>query len=678
MHKGLKHYIITAGLFCAVILPNSVRGQTVKDSILILINAATTDSLRAHLYNTMATVLFYENTDSALFYAHRARSIAEDAHILSEQAQAHYASAVLYSIQEQRQKQRFHLNEALRLAQQIKDTSILHAIMVEKALLLIDGSRMTEALKILQQSLLFTNDDKESLLYSLYYIAALHLEMGNDSLSMIYEQRAFSVQKEIDEPLLRMQLLIQTGRSYIQAGQWARAKSRLNQGLKLAKQQQSKNSIALALQGLARIKIHEKQYQTAHQYLEQAMALSLKNNFKAVQLIVILTQMDLFIKTRQYEEALRFYQSNYAAVAPFRHSTEQRLNLWSMLNTIYSKTNRYYAAYQAQDSVIAYQSSLLKEKQQKAVAALESEYQLLKEEAERDALTIETQKQKLKISERRTLLFILFAVLTLLLISVFTLFFANKMNHAYQQKLQKRINQSTAELRTVNQQLRAARLRLETFFRIIATQLNAPLQQIKQESTELAPNEAIKDLQTKEYYNYMAKGIHQMETLIEGIQAFADAHNTTLSYQSTNLQELIENLQKEIALDFPDKTVRLEYLSPMPFVALPQEITDSILRQLITNAIYFTPEKQVTIKVGYRRAGQQHHIQISDHGMGIPSEFHERIFDLFYRLQDREQSKNPGLGLALSQKLAQQINGALHVKSAPGKGSTFTLSIPVQ
>lgn len=176
----------------------------------------------------------------------------------------------------------------------------------------------------------------------------------------------------------------------------------------------------------------------------------------------------------------------------------------------------------------------------------------------------------------------------------------------------------------------------------------------------------------------MAKGIHQMETLIEGIQAFAGAHNTTLSYQSTNLQELIENLQKEIALDFPDKTVRLEYLSPMPFVALPQEITDSILRQLITNAIYFTPEKQVTIKVGYRRAGQQHHIQISDHGMGIPSEFHERIFDLFYRLQDREQSKNPGLGLALSQKLAQQINGALHVKSAPGKGSTFTLSIPVQ
>ena len=674
MNNYLKYFIF----FCIVLLPNPIRGQTVKDSILLLINAATTDSSRAHQCNTMATVLFYENTDSALHYANRARSIAEKAHILSEQAQAHYASAVLYSIQGQRHKQHFHLDEALRLAKQIRDTSVLHAIMVEKALLLIDNNRMADALKSLQQSMLYTNDDKESLLYSLYYIAALHMEMGNDSLSMLYEQRAFSVLDEIDEPLLRMQLLIQTGRSYLQTEQWARAESRLNQGLKLAELQQSKNSIALALQGLASIKIHEKQYEAADQLLKKAMTLSLKNNYKVVQLIVILTQMDLFIKTRQYEEALRFYQSNYAAVAGFRHSTEQRLRLWAMLSTIYSATNRYDAAYQAQDSLLAYQSSLLKEEQQKAVAALEAKYQLMQEEAERDALAVETQKQMLKISKRRTLLFTLLAILALLLISVLALFFVSKMNRAYQQKLQKSIDQSTAQLRAVNQQLRAARLRLETFFRITATQLNAPVQQIRKELPNVVPNETLKSPQPKDYYNYMEKGIHQMETLLEGIQTFASAHNATLSYQTTNLQELIENIQQETALSFPDKTVRLEYVNTMPVINIPREITDSILRQLIANAIYFTPDKQVTIEVGYLRAGQQHHIQITDHGMGIPSEFHERIFDLFYRLQDREQSKNPGLGLALSQKLAQQINGALRVKSAPGKGSTFTLSIPVQ
>ncbi|MCR9053224.1 MAG: ATP-binding protein [Phaeodactylibacter xiamenensis] len=43
-----------------------------------------------------------------------------------------------------------------------------------------------------------------------------------------------------------------------------------------------------------------------------------------------------------------------------------------------------------------------------------------------------------------------------------------------------------------------------------------------------------------------------------------------------------------------------------------------------------------------------------------------------------QESQNPGIGLPLSQKLAQQMNGALRVKSAPGMGSTFTLCIPVQ
>lgn len=678
MHFHFRYYMLLTGLSCLLLLPALISAQTVKDSILLLINTATTDSARAHHCNTMATVLFYENVDSALHYANRARRIAEGALILSEQAQAHYASAVLYNTRGQRHEQHFHLDEALRLARQIQDTSILHAVMVEQGLLLIDDSRMAEALKRLQQSLLFANDNKESLLYSLYYIASLHLEMGNDSLSMVYEQRAFSVLEELDETLLRMQLLIQTGRSYIQAEQWAQAENRLSQGLKLAEQQQSQNSIALALQGLAKIKIHEKQYEAAGQYLKKAMALSLKNNYKTLQLIVILTRMDLFIKTRQYEEALRFYQSNYPTVAPFRHSTEQRLNLWSMLNTIYSNTNRYDAAYRAQDSVMAYQSSLLKDQQQKAVAALESEYQLQQEEAERDALAIETQEQRLKISERRTLLFILLAVLILLLISVFAVFFANKMTRAYQQKLQTSIDQSTAQLRNVNQQLRTARLRLETFFRTTATQLNAPLQQIKQELPDVAPDETLNNKQPLDYYKYMEKGIHQMETLIGGIQAFASAHNTTLSYKTTNLQALTEQIQKETALDFPDKTVRLEYLNAMPVIAIPREIVDSILRQLIANAIHFTPEKQVTVKVGYHRTSQQHEIQITDYGTGIPSEFQERIFDLFYRLQDREQSKNPGVGLALSQKLAQQMNGALRVKSAPGMGSTFTLSVPVQ
>jgi signal transduction histidine kinase len=103
-----------------------------------------------------------------------------------------------------------------------------------------------------------------------------------------------------------------------------------------------------------------------------------------------------------------------------------------------------------------------------------------------------------------------------------------------------------------------------------------------------------------------------------------------------------------------------------------------ILRNLITNGLKFTTQGSVTVSV--QRTADKVNWIVADTGIGIPEESVGRIFDDFYQVENPSQprTKGTGLGLSISRKLADLIGGVLSVKSRPGAGSSFSLSIPVE
>jgi signal transduction histidine kinase len=103
-----------------------------------------------------------------------------------------------------------------------------------------------------------------------------------------------------------------------------------------------------------------------------------------------------------------------------------------------------------------------------------------------------------------------------------------------------------------------------------------------------------------------------------------------------------------------------------------------ILRNLITNGLKFTTQGSVTVSV--QRTADKVNWTVADTGIGIPEESVGRIFDDFYQVENPSQprTKGTGLGLSISRKLADLIGGVLSVKSRPGAGSSFSLSIPVE
>jgi PAS domain S-box-containing protein len=108
---------------------------------------------------------------------------------------------------------------------------------------------------------------------------------------------------------------------------------------------------------------------------------------------------------------------------------------------------------------------------------------------------------------------------------------------------------------------------------------------------------------------------------------------------------------------------------------------ESLLRQvlvnLVENAIKYSPDGgQIEVRAEGDRANVR--ISVSDHGLGIPASEHERVFEKFYRL-DADMSRGvggSGLGLYISREIVSQLDGTLTVDSAPGEGSTFTITLP--
>jgi PAS domain S-box-containing protein len=158
-----------------------------------------------------------------------------------------------------------------------------------------------------------------------------------------------------------------------------------------------------------------------------------------------------------------------------------------------------------------------------------------------------------------------------------------------------------------------------------------------------------------------------------------DSMRFTLDPQSLDLRKLLEEIAESMARDFRQKrqTVELRMPDEMPDVWADRDRTAQIFTNLISNAHRYTPEGG-SVMVEVTPLDQQVTISVSDTGIGIRPEDHARVFDRFVRLHrgGKRPQGSTGLGLAITKALVELHGGSISVESAPGQGSTFTVTLP--
>lgn len=101
-----------------------------------------------------------------------------------------------------------------------------------------------------------------------------------------------------------------------------------------------------------------------------------------------------------------------------------------------------------------------------------------------------------------------------------------------------------------------------------------------------------------------------------------------------------------------------------------------VLNNLLTNAIKFSPEKAV-VKISAQQANGMVTVSVEDKGPGIEARYHDFIFTRYFRVPGSKSSGN-GLGLSISKEVIEAMHGSIAVKSEPGVGSTFTVTLPLK
>ncbi len=170
--------------------------------------------------------------------------------------------------------------------------------------------------------------------------------------------------------------------------------------------------------------------------------------------------------------------------------------------------------------------------------------------------------------------------------------------------------------------------------------------------------------------------------LINDLQqlALAEAGQLHIEIAPVDIRHTIEQAVQALNADARKKAIRLEIslAQDLPLVKADSERVGQVLRNLISNAIKYTPP-QGTIQVSSYATNHAVYIAVQDSGPGIPQEALPYIFERFYRVDSSRNRKTGGhgLGLAIAKQLVQLMGGTIAVESAEGRGSIFTFALPI-
>jgi signal transduction histidine kinase len=158
-----------------------------------------------------------------------------------------------------------------------------------------------------------------------------------------------------------------------------------------------------------------------------------------------------------------------------------------------------------------------------------------------------------------------------------------------------------------------------------------------------------------------------------------DSGGVQVSPRHVSMQEVFRRLRLHFEPTAFEKGLALRFRGGRQAAHADPVLLERILRNLLANAIRYTDDGGVLVAA--RRRGDRLLLQVWDSGRGIAPADQERIFEEFFQVAPHEvaadQRKGLGLGLAIVQRLARLIEAPLSLRSAPGRGSVFGVSVPV-
>lgn len=246
----------------------------------------------------------------------------------------------------------------------------------------------------------------------------------------------------------------------------------------------------------------------------------------------------------------------------------------------------------------------------------------------------------------------------------------------FAEELTKQVKQRTLELQRSNDDLLQ-------FAHVASHDLKEPVRKIKIFSNML--EHEFKKLLPEKAQGYLSKiqnSTDRMFSMVEGVLAYSTITSSERSIDVIDLNEVMETIESDLEILIQKKHARLQK-DKLPVIEGASVLIYQLFYNLINNALKFSKmdiEPLITIESALVGAyeKQMAKIVITDNGIGLDPDYVHKIFDVFSRLNAKDEYEGTGLGLALCKKIVQRHHGTIQATGVKGESASFTILLPVK
>lgn len=247
----------------------------------------------------------------------------------------------------------------------------------------------------------------------------------------------------------------------------------------------------------------------------------------------------------------------------------------------------------------------------------------------------------------------------------------------------KELAEANESLQHINKELQRSNQNLEEFAHAASHDLKEPIRKILFFTNQLKGQltDRLKDAEVWSF-SRIENATQRMGNLIDDLLLYSHVSQRPHETEPVNLNEKVKRVLEDLELDIQEKKAIIN-VGPLPVVFGYRRQLQQLFQNLVSNALKYSkadepPQIEITADAANENGRAFHVIQVADNGIGFEPEYTEKIFQMFTRLHSKNEYSGTGVGLSIVKKVIENHDGFIRVKSAPDKGSIFTVYLPAQ
>jgi light-regulated signal transduction histidine kinase (bacteriophytochrome) len=232
------------------------------------------------------------------------------------------------------------------------------------------------------------------------------------------------------------------------------------------------------------------------------------------------------------------------------------------------------------------------------------------------------------------------------------------------------------ELKRHSEELEKANKELEQFAYVASHDLQEPLRTISSHVQLIQRRlEGQLDERARKSIGFVVEGAKRMQGLINDLLQYSRVGTRAKEPEPTDSNDSLRLALDNLEAFIKDTDAKVES-DELPVVMADSAQLVQIFQNLIENGIKFRGEEQPIVSISATRRDDMWEFSVKDNGIGLDPKFEDRIFEIFQRLHGVGKYSGSGIGLAICKKIVERHGGTMWVNSEPGKGATFSFTLP--